>query len=442
MKFYLSKYWNQKLQLMNNFEMFPCPLCGANESKILFKRKDLTHQISEIQFPVARCCHCNFVYVNPRPGTDDIHHYYPEDFYNATSTPEETILEKSRSLLAKYDKVKKFAPGRLLDIGCAKGEFMFMMEKKGWKVSGLDFSPKPPNLFNLDITYGDLSSASFKKESFDLVTLWAVLEHVYEPKKMLEEINQLVKPGGALIILVTNFNSIAARFLRSDDVPRHVNLFTKKTITEMLTSAGFETETFYFDQDIFGGSVRGLLNQFVKLIAGEALDDILAQRWIPGRWNEFTSQLFGKDSWLIKKIDSFDMIIYPLLDRIFDALQFGFIMTVVSIKKENHINFDITKAVPINQPFVRESKYAWKISIPDDNILLGDNSDNPLRSRLILLENNKPLWKSHSLHTEIRGIGMGRYSHWNNELLFSTSDNSNPNTNGRNYQIAFTEDID
>lgn len=420
---------------MNNLEYIACPLCGGEDTKLVFKRKDLMYRTSDVEFPVVRCRHCSFVFVNPRPTAEDIHNYYPEVFYNTASTPEQTVLEKGKSLIGKYEKVKDLQPGKLLDIGCAKGEFMFMMKTKGWEVKGLDFSSKPPNIFNLDITYGDLETAPFEKGYFDLITMWAVLEHVYEPQKMLECINSLLRPGGTLVVLVTNFNSLSASFMRNDDVPRHVNLFTKKTVKRMLTQTGFEPVNYYFDQDVFGGSVRGALNFFAKRLAGETMDEILTQFWTPNRWNEFTSLISGKNSGLMNMVNSLDTTISPLFDRLFDALQLGFIMTVVSKKKENHSDFDITKAVHIIQPFAKDSGYAWKASIPNDNLLLGDNNDNPTRSKLILLENNKPMWKRHSLHADIRNTGKGRYSHWNNELLFSTSDNSNPNNNGRSYKI-------
>jgi len=318
---------------MKDLEYITCPLCGMDDTKLVFKRKDLTHQVSEFEFPVVHCRRCGMVYVNPRPTATDIHRFYTDDFYNISSTPEQTILEKCKVLQAKYDKIKGMKPGTLLDIGCSKGEFMFMMKNKGWTVKGLEFSLKPPNLFNLDIHYGDLVTAPFEKESFDLITLWAVLEHVYDPKETLASINRLIKPGGSLVMLVTNFNSIPARFMRHDDIPRHTNMFTKKTITEMLNQTGFKPVKFYFDQEIFSGSVRGLLNYCVKLIAGEKKEEILAQCRTPNRWHEFSSQIKGRSSKLMLKVDSFDIAMSPVLNRFLDQLQFGFIMTVVSIKK-------------------------------------------------------------------------------------------------------------
>jgi len=331
---------------MNDLEYIVCPLCGMDDTKHLFKRKDFGYNLPETEFSVVRCRNCDLVYVNPRPNATDIHEFYLEDFYSASSSPEQTILEKCESLHSKYGKVKNINPGTLLDIGCSKGEFMYLMENKGWVVKGLEFSSKPPNLFNLDIFYGDLENAPFEQESFDLITLWAVLEHVYDPKRMLASINRIIKPGGKLVILVTNFNSVPARFMRHDDVPRHTTLFTKKTISKILRQTGYEPEKFYFDQNIFGGSVRGSFNFIVKLMAGEKKEEIVAQNRSPNRWHEFSSQINGKSSKFMVKVDAIDQAVSPLLDRILDRMNLGFIMTAVSTKKKFDDNIVYFKKEP------------------------------------------------------------------------------------------------
>jgi MoaA/NifB/PqqE/SkfB family radical SAM enzyme/2-polyprenyl-3-methyl-5-hydroxy-6-metoxy-1,4-benzoquinol methylase len=418
------------------FEHIACPLCGMDNARLIFSRKDYLYSITEYEFPVVRCKHCGMVYVSTRPIEADIQDFYPEDFYSTTDSPEQTILEKSKSLLGKYEIVKDIKPGALLDIGCSKGEFLYLMKNKGWSVKGVEFSSKPPNLFNLDIFYGNLDDAHLEKESFDLITLWAVLEHVYNPKKMLNLINGLLKPNGKLVVLVTNFNSIPAHFMRQDDIPRHTTLFTKKTISKMLKQTNYEPENFVFSQDIFGGSVRGTLNTLVKLIAGEHIEDIIASNRTPGHWYEFSSKLKGKTSQFMMKVDAFDNKISPIVDGILDKLNLGFIMTVVCTKKATRDIYDLSLAIPLRSSFTTEIGFAWYITLPEYHTL-ADNVNNNHRSTLILLENGKPLWQRHSLHDEIRNVGKGRYSHWNNDLIFSTTDNSDPNTNGRTYQIVF-----
>jgi SAM-dependent methyltransferase len=314
-------------------ENVPCPLCDVDDARTVFQRRDLTYLVSQEEFHVVRCRRCGLVYVNPRPTEEEIHSFYTEEFYKTDADPSQLLLEKERELLLKYGYVKKLKPGKLLDIGCQKGEFMFFMKQRGWDVHGVEFSSTPPNLFGLDIRYCDLGSAGYDPSGFDLVTLWAVLEHVYGPKEMLSEVNRLLKPGGKIVLLVTNFNSIPGRFMRHDDIPRHTTLFTERTIRRMLRLTGFEPDRARFDCELFGGRNRGVLNYLVKLAAGEKIDDIVSQNRCAGRWGEFAGQLRGRESSRMLKIDRLDIRLTPHLDRWLDWLQLGFIMIVTATKR-------------------------------------------------------------------------------------------------------------
>ena len=308
----------------------------------------------------------------------------------------------------------------------------------GWDVTGFDFSSKPPNVFDLDIRYGELSKANLPKESFDLITLWGVLEHVYYPSEMLENVNKLLKPGGRLILTVTNFNSLQSRVMRQDDIPRHTTLFTKNTLAAMLENNGFFNHKFIFDQSVFGGSVRGLLNYGVKILAGESIDNIVIQNRTPSRWNEFATQLNGKPSKLIERIDRIDEKVSPIIDKILEALGFGFIMTSISTKLSSALDYDKSQLIPLPAPFKKSRGKMWEVELKSHETI-ADNNAEPRRSPIILFENEIPIWKNHSLHDDISKLGQGRYSHWNSYLCFSTTDNSDPNTNGKKYHIALSQ---
>ncbi|MFO7558536.1 MAG: methyltransferase domain-containing protein [Desulfobacterales bacterium] len=309
-------------------EEINCPLCGASHTKLLFKRPDYTHRISDVYFKVVRCVRCSFVYINPRPSESEIHAYYPNEFYDVHHSPEDTLAIKKEMLQAKLNKVDHLEPGRALDIGCGKGEFLHMMQQQEWKVSGVEFSSKPPNLFDIDIHYGDLDQAPFEPCSFDLITMWAVLEHVYRPVDMLKKVNSLLKNSGTAVILVPNFHSIPGRLMRHDDIPRHVNMFTKKTFKKIAALTGFGIQRFIFDNDVFSGSVRGVLNYLLKLASGERLDEIVKQNRMPGKWGEFSGNLNGRPSKIMQRLDRLDIRLTPIFDAVLCAIHFGFIMTV------------------------------------------------------------------------------------------------------------------
>jgi hypothetical protein len=99
------------------------------------------------------------------------------------------------------------------------------------------------------------------------------------------------------------------------------------------------------------------------------------------------------------------------------------------------VEFDRTTVRPLPPPFEKEGGYAWQIALPELTSV-ADDLDAPHRSRLVLLEDGRPLWLRHTQHDEIRTRGLGTYSHWRGALILSTPDNTDPNTNGRTYQVA------
>jgi SAM-dependent methyltransferase len=277
--------------------------------------------------------------MNPRPIEADIHRYYHDSFYRSEESPEEALLNMTPRATAMARHVNRYPPGHLLDIGCFRGEFMeYLRVNHGWSVTGVEFSQRPPNYYGLGIFYGDLTEAPFLDSSFDVISLWAVLEHVYDPSALLAQVQRLLKPGGVTIILVPNFNSIPGRFMRHDDVPRHVTMFTRATLGRMLKQTGLQPVDWSCGQDVCGGSVRGWLNFLVKRMAGEPMGHIQAQNRIEGggRWSEFSEHLNGRRSPFLSRVDRFDNRIAPRLDRVLDALGAGFIMTVHARKPARH----------------------------------------------------------------------------------------------------------
>lgn len=314
--------------LAPGLEEIACNLCGSRSTKHLFATKDYRFLVDDRDFNVVRCTNCGLVYVNPRPDSQDIHRYYNNDFYNANETPEEAFRGVEERILGMAAHLKRYQTGRLLDIGCYRGEFIYHMGRLGWETHGIEFSNRPPNLFNQSIFYGDIADAPFEDHVFDVITIWAVFEHVYDPRHVLQEAYRLLRPGGSIIILVPNYNSLPARFMHHDDVPRHITMFTKKTLGQMLQQEGFTPQIWECGQDVYGGSTRGWLNFLAKRLAGEPMGDIQAQNRSAARWHEFSGCIAGKERPIMKKIDDFDIWLAPHLDKVFDRMMLGFIMTV------------------------------------------------------------------------------------------------------------------
>ncbi len=304
-----------------------CPICKSEQHELLFDRLDHTHYVTTDRFRVVRCRRCTMVYVNPRPDQSEIKSFYTPDFYDVEVTVGKLLEEKQTSLEAKARMLGALPPGKLLDIGCQKGEFLFWMKRLGWEVRGIEFSETPPNMFNMPIHFGRVETATFEPSSFDAVTMWAVLEHVHDPVTALRQVSSFLAPKGRAYVLVPNFRSLPARFMRHDDVPRHLLMFTPKTLNRAAQLAGLRIRRLVFGDDIFSGSHRGLLNFAVKRAFGESYDEILAQNRSVERWPEFTTCLNGKPSRLVELADRLDKRLTPHMDRVTARLRCSFIMT-------------------------------------------------------------------------------------------------------------------
>lgn len=309
-----------------------CPLCDADRPRELFRRPDHWHEIADFAFPVVECRACGMGYVTPRPVIEDLPIFYPPEFYRADEGREEVLAAKADQLRAKARFLDGLAPGRLLDIGCTKGEFLETMRRRGWQVAGTDFSRTPPNLFGLDIFYGLPEEAPYADGSFDAITLWAVLEHIYYPRRTMAAVERMLRPGGRAIVLVPNLRSLPGRWMRHDDVPRHTLMFTRATLARLFRGAGLAPSGFECCQDVFSGSVRGVLNYAVKRLAGESMDAVVAQARSQHRWEEFSCRLRGRPSPFMLRVDRMDIRLAPRFDRWLDRLGRGFIMVMTATK--------------------------------------------------------------------------------------------------------------
>lgn len=169
-------------------------------------------------FRIVQCKKCGLVFTNPQPSPEWIKnsHYNAKEvgFYSYEGVAAyHSHYENGLKIINKYYKT-----GKLLDVGCGVGYFVDMAKKRGYDISGIDFSSVAKNVakreFGLSITVGELCNSKFRKDSFDIITLWNVLEHFYDPLKEIELIYELLKNNGILLIETPNFllRSMLMRF--------------------------------------------------------------------------------------------------------------------------------------------------------------------------------------------------------------------------------------
>jgi 2-polyprenyl-3-methyl-5-hydroxy-6-metoxy-1,4-benzoquinol methylase len=250
------------------FEYRNCPACGHNDFEVLFESNmepddfnvlfDYSMEAHDSQEGVegylvpgkewgrhVRCKNCHLIYMNPMEKVSKTNEYY----YKAKNTHAPTIREcYLRTAKSQVRLIQKYASGtNLLDIGCAQGFFLFSASKAGYTTRGIEISQDAAAYaikeFGLDVEAKPFEELRFPESSFDVVTLWQVLEHVPYPLTVLKEVYRILKPGGLIVASTPNIEGIPAKILRKKwwDIKRlHINQFTTKTLADILHNAGFK----------------------------------------------------------------------------------------------------------------------------------------------------------------------------------------------------------
>ncbi|MGH7329385.1 MAG: class I SAM-dependent methyltransferase, partial [Polyangiaceae bacterium] len=190
-------------------EALICPMCKSAATSLLF--------MSANGYPIVQCSECHLAF------TDDREAPPPSTLYPAFEQTKSGVQEAVRSALSVFLRhreafIRSLTPrGRLLDFGCGSGAFARWMAKSGgYDVVGLEpFSlGEPMEEPGLLLVRESLESAKKHIGTFDVITLWQVLEHLKNPVEVLEQLKTLVKPGGRIVVSVPNFGSMQSRIFR------------------------------------------------------------------------------------------------------------------------------------------------------------------------------------------------------------------------------------
>lgn len=232
------------------WEQTACPACGSgDEDEFLRAPGD-----DGVEYRVAKCRRCAFVFTNPRPTVDSLGLLYPAEY-----APYQPRKVRGGGLRAKLfgraertlaDRIPVPPGGKLLDYGCGSGMFAAKMRDRGWDARGMDFSAHAADAarrnYHLDVIHGDLPHPAVPPNSLDAITLRAVLEHVHDPGHLLRAARDVLKPGGHLFVSVPNLDSwgfgafgIAWHPL---ELPRHLSHFTPDTLRRVVADSGLEVE--------------------------------------------------------------------------------------------------------------------------------------------------------------------------------------------------------
>lgn len=236
--------------------MSGCLLCGSPQSARLFHASDRLYQTTSREFDVVRCVKCGLIRLDPHPDPQALHKYYPDNYWFSPDESTASRMEEAYRRLVLRDHVNfveralgsSRAAGPLLDVGCGGGLFLGMMRQRGFRVVGLDFSREAAAIawrrHEVPAVCAMLENAPFQAGSVAGLTMFHVLEHLYDPRAYLLSARRLLAPDGRLVIQVPNADCWQFRLLgrawNGVDVPRHLFDFRARDVEMLITSSGFE----------------------------------------------------------------------------------------------------------------------------------------------------------------------------------------------------------
>jgi 2-polyprenyl-3-methyl-5-hydroxy-6-metoxy-1,4-benzoquinol methylase len=231
-----------------------CPVCNKEAFKNFMVVTD--NAISKESFVLVQCENCLFKFTNPRPDEASIGRYYESEEYISHSNTSQGITNKAYqvvraiTLKQKVSLINRFVPqkGSILDYGCGTGHFLSACQKKGWKIAGFEPNAaartQATALTGTTIEAADISI--FAPASFEVITLWHVLEHIHQLNDTVKKILALLKPQGYLIVAVPNADSLDAQKYKESwaayDVPRHLYHFNQNTMKRFLKKHKLDVE--------------------------------------------------------------------------------------------------------------------------------------------------------------------------------------------------------
>lgn len=261
-----------------------CPLCMSGSNRVLHRGLcDYCFESGGGNWTVFGCLNCGSSYLNPRPVSSSIGRAYEAYYTHSHGFQKKGWLTNTwRSLRDGYLERKygssvykknlfgylffwlipvlrcgidsayarnlpeSVSGGRLLDVGCGNGGFLFFAKSIGWTVKGLDLDPlavEAATSLGLNVIQGTLDDILDDAVLYDWITVSHVIEHVYDPRDLVEKCFRLLKPGGYLWIDTPNAESTGARFFREYwrgyEPPRHLTILSRQALFQILLSSGF-----------------------------------------------------------------------------------------------------------------------------------------------------------------------------------------------------------
>jgi len=282
-----------------------CPLCKGRKLYSFISSEDyfLTHEV----FNIDSCSDCEFKFTNPRPDQRDLPKYYESTAYISHSNTQKGLINKIYQLIrlyaihSKIRLIKKFIQkGSILDIGSGSGEFLKEIQKKHFLGTGVEPNPGARIFaienYQLNII-DETEIKNLNQSKFNVITMWHVLEHVYDLDERLKQIQNLLNENSIFVVAVPNIKSWDAKhygkFWAAYDLPRHLYHFEPATLRKLFQKYGFKlvkTKPMIFDSyyisilsekykasklNFILGVFKGLISNLRAMMAGKNYSSLI-----------------------------------------------------------------------------------------------------------------------------------------------------------------------
>ncbi|HEY0428749.1 MAG TPA: class I SAM-dependent methyltransferase [Pyrinomonadaceae bacterium] len=247
-------------QRYNSLELIhtQCCVCETEDAEPIGVGEDFEYRTSADTFLAVQCRSCGLVYLNPRPRVSEFERIYPAN-YHAFDFSEEDFgfVHKVRSRLEAKRLLELCrglsADARILDVGCGDGFHLNLLKKygaKSWTLEGVDVDARAAQMAEksgLKVYLGSIEELDLPKNAYDLAFMIQTIEHVEKPEKVLSAALEVLKPGGRLVVVTDNTDTLDFKFFKGSywggyHFPRHWNLFNRKSLANLAEKTGFEVE--------------------------------------------------------------------------------------------------------------------------------------------------------------------------------------------------------
>lgn len=224
-----------------------CTLCDNQLSAKLIENIERDGKIYTIYF----CKGCNVGITIPMPSSEELSRLYTGNYRSISGKRFNPFIELFIYIfrLQRKRRIEKYIKrGSILDIGCGRGLFLDIMRKNGWGVTGVEFNKETASYasetYGINVIAGNPMEWGLDDESFDVITMNHVLEHVHKPVEIIGECKRLLRRGGLLVVAVPNIYSLQASAGKGIwfhlDIPYHLHHFSEDGLHSLLNKSGFK----------------------------------------------------------------------------------------------------------------------------------------------------------------------------------------------------------